>query len=108
MYDLETANRIIVEQEARIKAQEAQIARLQKYVELLQGRPIEGAGKPHNERGAGRKKDDEKMQALRMDYKLLQEEGLDMAAIMDRLQISRATYFRLKKYWNEAVQQAKE
>ena len=103
MYDIETANRIIAEQEARIRAQEAQIARLKKYAELLERKSIDGSSKVHNARGAGRKKDNEKMQNLRKDYKVLMDDGLDMEAIMERLQISRSTYYRLKKYWDEAT-----
>lgn len=100
MYDLETANKIIAEQEDRIRFLERQIERLNKYVELLEIGENGERFLPHNARGAGRKKDDEKTMAKRERFRSLQNEGVDMEAIMGELGISRATYYRLKKYWD--------
>ena len=73
---------------------EARLDQLTKYVKDLESRL-----ERHNSRGAGRKKDDEKMQLLRMTFKAKVEEGLPMAKIMDEMQISRSTFYRLKRYW---------
>lgn len=100
MYDLETANKIIIEQQDQIELLEGQLRRLRKYVELLEYGETDGKKEPHNVRGAGRKKDDEKTMAQRERFKTLQDEGLVMEAIMGELGISRATYYRLKRYWD--------
>ena len=108
MYDLETANKIIIEQQDRIELLESQLRRLRKYVELLEYGETDGNKEPHNVRGAGRKKDDEKTMAQRERFKNLQDEGLVMEAIMGELGISRATYYRLKKYWDMRMLQMEE
>lgn len=85
---------IMKEQEAHIAKLEARLDQLTQYVKDLESRQ-----ERRNARGAGRKKDDEKMQLLRMTFKAKMEEGLPMAKVMDETQISRSTFYRLKRYW---------
>jgi hypothetical protein len=85
---------IMKEQDAHIAKLEARLDQLTKYVKDLESRQ-----ERHNARGAGRKKDDEKMQLLRMTFKAKMEEGLSMAKIMEEMQISKSTFYRLKRYW---------
>ncbi len=53
----------------------------------------------HNARNAGRKKFDKKWSERYMKFSILMDQNKSMEAIMEELDISRATYFRFKKVY---------
>lgn len=61
-----------------------------------------------NERGAGRKKNDAKWQARYHEFAKLFEGKKSEAEIEAVMKISRSTYYRFKKYYQDSNQTGKE
>ena len=57
----------------------------------------------HNERNAGRKKSDEKWVASYTKWQELYESQKSINEIMKETRISRATYYRYKKFYNDTM-----
>ena len=58
----------------------------------------------HNERGAGRKKNDETYMKRYHEFADLVRVGKSMAEVMEQMQISRSTYFRFMKSYKENLE----
>ena len=99
MRDLDEMEKLLREKDKEIKDLESQITRMKAYARHLESLIGEGRIEPHNARNAGRKKDDWKMQAQRERFGHLIESGFEMEEIMKDMQISRSTFYRLKKYF---------
>ncbi len=99
MRDLDEMKKLLREKDREIKDLKSQMERMEAYARQLERKIGEGRIEPHNARNAGRKKDDVKMQAQRERFGHLLENGCEMEEIMKDMQISRSTFYRLKKYF---------
>lgn len=90
----------MTKQELELKVEELQkiIIEKDKQIEMLE----KSAATPkHNERNAGRKKADEKWVASFSRFMDLYESQKTINEIMEEMEISRATYYRYKKLYED-------
>ena len=87
----------VVEILSECKRLEARNQYLEKKNGELQERISAQPGRTHNERGAGRKPMDEKMQGSLEQFRTLVESGWERDNIMRHMSISLPTYYRYRK-----------